>query len=274
MGNACASQESKEAIGNTNLDEAQEQLNAEQNEEQRLKQEQERKEREEEEKQMEIARQAKAEEDRKKAEEEEKLRRQQEEEQARLQAEAQAAAEEKARIEKEKAEAEEAVRLEQVKLEEAAAAEEAQKKKEEEEKKKEEDKQALLDWLKKNGFKSEDVNTKKKGGMMSKAVTPLFKAVTQGNDEIVRILIDSGADVKEQIKGGKNLVEKAQGHNNKQGSHTKVIAILEQKLKEISEEQNTATTEESKPVDNNDLLAEPETKQEPVADQAVPQEAA
>jgi len=271
MGNACASQESNEAIGNTNLDEAQEQLNLEK-EAREIKLEQDRIEREEEEKRMELARQKKAEDDRKKAEEEEKVRRQQEQEQGRLQSEAQAAAAEKARIETEKAEAEEVLRLEQIKLEEAASAEESQKKKEEEEKKKEEDKQVLMDWLKKNGFKSEDVNTKKKGGMMSKAVTPLFKAVTHGKDEIVRILTESGADVKEQIKGGKTLLEKAQGHN-KQGSHTKVITRLESKLKEISEEQNTATTEESKPVDNNDLLTE-ETKQEPVSNQALPQEAA
>jgi len=277
MGNACASQESREAIGNTNLDEAS--LDIEKTEAMQKKMEQDRIEREAEEKRMEEARQAKAEEDRIKAAEEENLRRQEEEEQARLQQQAQAEAEEKARIEQEEADKAEALRLEQIKLEEEAAAEEAQKKKEEEEKKREEDKRTLLDWLKKNGFKSEDVNTKKKGGMMTKSVTPLFKAVTAGSHDVVRILIDFGADVKEEIKGGKTLIDKARGHNNKQGSHNKVIEILEAKFKEISEEQNTATTDESKAVESAELLAEqppqgPEVKVEPAEEQAVPQEAA
>merc|ERR1711962_1886868 len=165
-------------------------------------------------------------------------------------------------IEREEAEA---ARLEQVKLEEKAAAERAAQKKEEEEKKKEEDKKVLVEWLKKNGFKNEDVNTKKKGSLIKAAVTPLCKAVTLGNAEIVRILVESGADHKEMLKGNKSLLDKAKESNNKKGSHEKVIAYLEQNFTSESES-NTQVTEESKPPTElgDDAKAEATAVQTPI----------
>eukprot|EP00930_Biecheleria_cincta_P023671 TRINITY_DN17060_c0_g1_i1.p1 TRINITY_DN17060_c0_g1~~TRINITY_DN17060_c0_g1_i1.p1 ORF type:complete len:227 (-),score=70.34 TRINITY_DN17060_c0_g1_i1:40-720(-) len=82
-------------------------------------------------------------------------------------------------------------------------------------------KQAVLIFLSKHGFK--DVNGCKRSLMSS--TYPLHKAVEAGDERLVRMLIQEGADVLQKNSSGRTPAELA-AKKNKAGSHDKVVAAI------------------------------------------------
>jgi len=182
---------------------------------------------------------------------EEKRRLEQEAEEKRIEEEkkkfAEGQAEAKRKFEQKEKEAKEKIEEEQRRETEAAekerlrliAEEEEQKKRDEEKaeaekketeeaeaKKKaaEKDQKTMKDFLSTNGFQKVN-DKKKKGGFGGSFTFPLLEAAHQNKAELVRILLENGADMKMQTKKKKTVLEKAE-KMDQDGSHAKVIGFL------------------------------------------------
>lgn len=243
MGAACSSEENAQPVDTKvaleTVDPIPEQVEEEKcAEEKRAQEEAEKKQREEEEKER--ARQAEAEKQKKlaaaQAEAKRKLEREQLEKQKQQQEQqaAQEAALKKQQQEEEEERArQQAAAEEKKRLEEARKAEEAKKEseaaaaKKKEQENKAKDLKTMKDFLTTGSF--EDVNAKKKTSALGSYTFPLHTAVKQNDPELVRILLENGADIKLETKGKKTALDKAEKINI-DGSHGKVISFLKSRM--------------------------------------------